>query len=228
MKLEGVRAILFDVGWTLIYPKPTRKEVTESYLLAQGFLIPSVKFESAYHAAKDYYQIYRWQPEAVQNIAQFWNNFYTRFVEQLGIDDPSLPMRFNQCAKETIQFHLYLETLPVLRELKGRGYLMGVVSNWSSELPDILEKLGLTTYLDVIVVSDLVGFHKPQPEIFRYALSLLGVHPEAIVHIGDDLEADVKGAYHAGIKSLWLDRNSKGDNKLSNRIQSLEEILSIV
>lgn len=30
MKLDGVlKAILFDIGWTLIYPKPTRKEATE-------------------------------------------------------------------------------------------------------------------------------------------------------------------------------------------------------
>jgi putative hydrolase of the HAD superfamily len=225
MKLDGaLKAILFDIGWTLIYPKPTRKEATEKYLLSLGYTFPAEELEAARRAAMDFYEERRWQPEAAQDIVQFWNAFYKIFIERLGIDDPHLPMAFNKFAKDAIQYHRYADSLPVLRELRRRGYLIGAVSNWSAELPSILENLRLIDHFDTLVISDLVGYHKPEPDIFKYALHSLGVDASAVVHIGDDLEADVEGARQGGIQPIWLDRGATGNN--TNRIQSLDELLS--
>lgn len=228
MKSEStIRAILFDIGWTLIYPKPTRKEAIEKYLLAQGHTLPPDVLASAYRAAAYFYRIRRWQPQAVANIVQFWQEYYTIYAEHLGIEDPGVSAAINAHASKTVQYHLYPTTLPVLQELRRRGYLIGAVSNWSAVLLDILENLRLIDYLDSIVVSDIVGYHKPQPEIFRNALIRLGVPASAAIHIGDDLEADVEGARRAGIRPIWLDRGATGDANPSHRIQSLDELLSM-
>ena len=228
MKPETVtKAILFDVGWTLIYPSPTRKEATEKYLLALGYSFSPGDLESAIRASVNYYRNHRWQPQAMRNIAQFWQEYYTIFVERLGISDPDLPIALNDHANKAVQYQIYSETLPVLRELRKRGYLIGAVSNWNSALPHILKDLKLMDCLDSLVVSDQIGYHKPQPEIFRYALDSLGVPAISTVHIGDDLEADIEGARQAGIKPIWLDRSERGYAYQSGRIQSLEELLDI-
>ena len=49
MKLGGsINAILFDVGWTLIYPKPDRRQAAEAYLIAKGYSFPQEQLESAH------------------------------------------------------------------------------------------------------------------------------------------------------------------------------------
>ena len=226
MKPESaIRAILFDVGWTLIYPKPTRKEAIEKYLLALGYTFPPDVLESAYRAAVNFYRAHRWQPQVVANIAQFWQEYYTIYTEHIGIEDPGLTTALHKHASKTIQFHLYPATLPVLEELRRRGYLIGAVSNWSAELLNILKNLRLMDYFDSLVVSDIIGYHKPQPEIFRYALISLKVHASEAIHVGDDLEADVEGARRAGIRPIWLKRSATDNADPTYRIQSLDELL---
>jgi putative hydrolase of the HAD superfamily len=222
---KAIRAILFDIGWTLIYPKPTRKEANVRYLLEHGYTFQPEDLESASRAAANYYRDHRWLPEAMQNISQFWQDYYTIFIEQLGTNEPGLAGALNNNASKSIQFHLYPETLTVLQELRRRSFLIGAVSNWNVTLPDTLGKLGLTGYLDSLVVSDLIGYHKPEGEIFRHALSSLRVDAAETIHIGDDLEADIEGARCVGIKPIWLDRGAKGDAYQLDRIQSLEELL---
>ena len=223
---KNIQAILFDIGWTLIYPYPTREEANEKYLQNSGYTFSSEDLEPAHSAAANFYRTYRWLPESMQNNAQFWQEYYTIFTEQLGISKPGLPKAFIDYVTKSIKFYLYPETLPTLRELRKRGFLIGAVSNWSSKLPGILDDLGLVDYFDPLVVSDLIGYHKPQAEIFRYALNSLGVDASEVVHIGDNLEADVEGARQVGIRPIWLDRGSSSGDDYPDRIQSLTELLN--
>ncbi len=225
---NAIHAILFDIGWTLIYPYPTRKEANERYFLDHGYYFQAEDLESASRAAANYYRIHRWQPEAMQNNAQFWQDYYTIFVEQLGINEPGLAGALNDNARKSMHFHLYPETLPVLQELQRRGFLIGAISNWNTTLPDILQQMGLTGYLNSLVVSDLIGYHKPQGEIFRYALSSLRVDAAEAVHIGDSIEADIEGARQVGIRSIWLDRCAGSGDDRPDRIKTLSELLSIL
>jgi HAD superfamily hydrolase (TIGR01549 family) len=223
---NAIQAILFDIGWTLIYPYPTRKEANERYLHDHGYYFRVEDLESASRAAANYYRDHRWLTEAMQNNPQFWQDYYTIFVEQLGINEPGLAGALNENARKSIHFHLYPETLSVLQELQRRGFLIGAVSNWNTTLPDILEQMGLTGYLNSLVVSDLIGYYKPQGEIFRYALSSLRVDAAEAVHIGDSFEADIEGARQVGIRSIWLDRSAGIGDDRPDRIQTLSELLT--
>jgi putative hydrolase of the HAD superfamily len=59
--------------------------------------------------------------------------------------------------------------------------------------------------VSAIVDSELVGFAKPDPEIFRIALSRAQVTAEQAVHVGDMLSTDVAGARAAGVAPIHLD-----------------------
>lgn len=227
MKLDStIKAILFDIGWTLIYPNPTRREATEKFLSDLGYTFPPEILESANSSAMIYYCNNRWKPETMQNINPFWLEYYSVLLEHLSINDSDLPFTFYHHINKTVLYHLYPETLLVLKELRNRNYLIGAVSNWSIDLLNILEYLRLDEYLDTVVISDQIGYYKPQAEIFRYALNSIGVHATATIHIGDDLEADVEGARKVGIKPIWLKRDATNDfNNQSHQIQSLDELL---
>jgi putative hydrolase of the HAD superfamily len=57
----------------------------------------------------------------------------------------------------------------------------------------------------VVIDSHVVGVEKPDPHIFSFALTALGVPPERCVFIGDSVHFDVEGARNAGIKGFHLD-----------------------
>lgn len=70
-----------------------------------------------------------------------------------------------------------------------------------------IEKHGLS--FDAVVTSEQARSYKPDPVIFEQALATLGVAPERTVHIGDSLHSDVQGASQLGIRTVWLQRESR-------------------
>ena len=88
------------------------------------------------------------------------------------------------------------------------GAKLAVCSNFthSDTARLVLEDAGLLRHFDAVVISMDVGLRKPRAEIFRAALDALDVGPEAALHVGDDLAADVAGAAALGIRTAWLTR----------------------
>ncbi len=92
----------------------------------------------------------------------------------------------------------------LIRELSGK-YVLGAVSNG---LPDVqygkLETIGVRNMLSCIVLSEEVGFRKPDPRIFLQAVRLLGRQPDECLFIGDSYISDVIGAKKAGLYTCWF------------------------
>ena len=84
---------------------------------------------------------------------------------------------------------------------------LGLITNGPSEFQRTkIALLGIEPYFDSITVSGEVGSHKPDPEIFRVALSALSVEPEEALYVGDRPEADVAGARAIGMTAVLLRR----------------------
>jgi FMN phosphatase YigB (HAD superfamily) len=95
---------------------------------------------------------------------------------------------------------------PMLERL-ARSYKVGILSNWPLALAidRYLEAAGWSRHLRAVVVSHRVGFIKPRLEIFEAAACELGLASSpAILHVGDDLGADVMGAQRAGWRAAWV------------------------
>ena len=93
------------------------------------------------------------------------------------------------------------QTLTVLRQ---QGLKMGLVTNGAidSQQPKI-DGLGIARYFDTILISEAEGVAKPDAEIFRRATDNLSVAPDQAVMIGDNSEADIRGAKSCGMKAIW-------------------------
>jgi putative hydrolase of the HAD superfamily len=106
-------------------------------------------------------------------------------------------------------WHVFPDTLPAMDSLHERGLVIGAVSNWIWQLPELLHSLELVSHFDFIAASARVGFEKPHPEIFRHALREAGVRPDEAMHVGDHIDADVQGAQAAGIAPVLIDRRER-------------------
>lgn len=98
------------------------------------------------------------------------------------------------------------DAVDTLRELRRRGYLIGVITNGFSFLQD--HKLGfsgLRPFVDITVVQETEGIGKPDAEIFRRAAARLGVPCAACLFVGDMPTNDIEGARSAGMSAVRID-----------------------
>jgi len=102
---------------------------------------------------------------------------------------------------------------------------MGVVTNGlRSDVDEILPKVGLQGFFDVVVVIDTLRKMKPDVEVFCYALEKLRVKSSEAVFVGDEIEADYEGAKKAGLTVYLIDRDDEVKDESVNKISSLEDL----
>lgn len=113
----------------------------------------------------------------------------------------------------------------MLRDL-ATEHRLAVVSNTHDPdlVPDHLERLGIASYLDVVVLSVEVGVKKPHPDIYQTALALLGARPEDAVFVGDTVDADHAGPVRAGMRALLIGEDASVP--ASERIAGVTEVPS--
>ena len=127
-----------------------------------------------------------------------------------------------------IPLELYPDVTPTLTRLEKDGYSMGLVSNAPPDTGRTVEALGLSRFLDSVVISGVVGYSKPNPEIFRIALKEVGALPAEAVHVGDLYDADIVGARNAGIRGLLIDRESTSRDLDCPCLRSLQEVYAFI
>lgn len=86
----------------------------------------------------------------------------------------------------------------------NRKYKLGIIANQPREAIDALKKHDLWDYFSIKGISNEVGFQKPDPEFFRWALDQARCRPEEAVMIGDRIDNDIIPARKMGLKTLWL------------------------
>jgi putative hydrolase of the HAD superfamily len=132
---------------------------------------------------------------------------------------------------------LAADVIPLLRRLQER-YRLAVLSNYpcGRSIRDGLDKVGLTEFFEVIVVSGEVGYVKPHPEPFGHLLGQLGEEPAACVYVGDNWLADIQGAKRAGMRAVLTTQHvpyetfapQEGDHAPDARISHIGELAGVL
>ena len=97
------------------------------------------------------------------------------------------------------------EAVGVLTWLRGHGYRLGLISNWSDEVPSVWDDLPLSGYFDVSLFSCRTGMLKPDPRIYLMAAEELGVKPEQCLYVGDGDSEELEGAARVGMHPVLID-----------------------
>ncbi|WP_026023085.1 HAD family hydrolase [Paenisporosarcina sp. TG20] len=87
----------------------------------------------------------------------------------------------------------------------------------------------LNSYFNTIIISEEVGFSKPDKRIFELALNRLNVQPEDALFVGDDIEKDIDGCQNANIQGIWFNPHMINNNteiKPYAEINSIDGLLS--
>ena len=202
-----LKAVLFDVDFTLARPGPELgpegyRKVGERH----GLVLDPERYEQARLDALDSLQRH---PDHVHDD-ELWIEFTEQIVRGMGGDAEGALA----CAEELVRaweeherFTLYDDALPALAVLREHGIKIGLISNGSRDLEEFVSHHRLDA--DCAIGSRAFGRTKPHPEIFRHALSLLGVEPEEAAMIGDSYEDDIEGARALGMKAFLLDRDGR-------------------
>jgi putative hydrolase of the HAD superfamily len=101
---------------------------------------------------------------------------------------------------------LFPDVLGTLEELRRRGYRIGVITNrgyGGPKFTDEVRQLGLEPHFEMMAVSCDVGYLKPHPRIYQYALERMSVEAAECAMVGDNWRADVEGAKTLGLTAIW-------------------------
>lgn len=123
------------------------------------------------------------------------------------------------------RFIVYEDTIPTLTMLLEKGWRHAILSNHVPELQDIISGLGLGLYFDFCFSSGVTGYEKPNPKAFQHALQAIGL-PRDVWMIGDNADADIRGAESVGIRAILVRNNSKASVRYY--AQDLREVVSII
>lgn len=114
-------------------------------------------------------------------------------------------------ATKTFTMTLYGEVVEVLCELRNKGLLIAVCSNWYWDLDKSIDELGLTDAIDVAVTSAQAGARKPHPRIFQQTLQKCNLQPGQALYVGDNWGPDVEGPLAVGMRAVHLWRAEQAD-----------------
>jgi putative hydrolase of the HAD superfamily len=84
-------------------------------------------------------------------------------------------------------------------------YSLHIITNGFKDIQLVkLKNSDLLRYFDKVIISEVVGVHKPDKKIFRKALQLAKAKKPESIMIGDDLTADIIGAKNFGIDQVYF------------------------
>jgi putative hydrolase of the HAD superfamily len=216
-----IKAIFFDAVGTLFYLTQT---VGHHYALVGsevGLTLDAHQLDRAFYSA------WKKMPSrtAIDGPRQNDDKDWWRELVGLVLDQvaPSLSEldrdNFFEIAYEHFAepgvWELYPEVPTVLEQLQPR-FQLAVVSNFDGRLRFILQHLGISKFFTRIFVSSEIGADKPDPEIFRRALTLIDLNPNEVLHVGDDPQRDWEAARTAGLSIFRLDRPKNSLRDLLN------------
>jgi putative hydrolase of the HAD superfamily len=220
-RVAPVRAVLFDVDFTLARPGPELGPEGYAELgLEHGLELDRERYGEARVAALADLERH---PE-LDHDEEIWLRFTADIVRGMGGTGPAV----ERVAREIVgrwehahHFELYDDALPTLAELRRRGLKLGLVSNTSRDLDAFVRHFGID--VDAWISSGTHGKVKPSPLIFVAALDMLGVEASSAVMVGDSPEDDVEGARAMGMRAILLDRTGRHP-EAAERIESLFEL----
>jgi HAD superfamily hydrolase (TIGR01549 family) len=200
-----LRAVLFDVDFTLFRPGPELGP--EGYRRAgerHGLALDPERYAEARLASIETLS----RERDLVHDEEVWIAFTEEIVRGMGGDAEGA----RACAVDMVRawerhenFSLYEDALPALEALRGHGLRIGLVSNGQRDLEEFAAHH--TLEVDAMVGSKSHGRTKPHPSIFVAALQALGVAADEAAMVGDSYEDDIEGARSLGMRAILLDRD---------------------
>jgi putative hydrolase of the HAD superfamily len=243
MSRNFLRAVLFDLGGTLMYERASWEAITAhadealtNYLRAEGLELNLSTFPREFRS-----RLSKYFTQRESDLLETTYSFVLRDVlSDKGYGDISEKTLRNALDRlfAITQENWVLEedALPTLQKLEQDGYRLGLISNAGDDqdVQQLASRFGIAQYFDFILTSAACSYRKPHRRIFELALSNWYFLPSEAVMVGDNLDADIRGAKSVGLFAVWITRRAgkRTDEQLSIQpdasLSSLSELPALL
>jgi putative hydrolase of the HAD superfamily len=231
--MQQIRAIGFDLFDTLVTVRHLGFEEALGRLLgslqASGLPCADEAFVPLYRAAAR-----RFMDAAHQDGQETHNRYWiSAALQGLGYsvtaEDPRVALAVEAYFSAFVDYARPIPgALDMLTALHGR-YRLGLLSNLTHApaAGRIIDRLGMAPFFDVVLVSGHLGYRKPHPRVFQALIEQFNVPKEHTAFVGDNLEADIKGAQQVGIQPIWMNY-SQSQKTLEAQGTSWQDFLTLL
>lgn len=206
--MNHIKAIGFDLFNTLLTVHPdAMAEAHKRQIQAlhdEGLAVEAEAFGTAYvEAAVKFLKAAHKDGRETHN--RYW---VAEALESLGYNlSPEDPRVTKAVDAHFSAFYPNSELIPGTKELLGElgeRYPLGMLSNFTDgpAVRKLIDLLGLSPFFQHVLVSGELGYRKPHPYVFERFVEAMDVPADQILFVGDDLNADVKGARDAGLQPV--------------------------
>jgi putative hydrolase of the HAD superfamily len=208
--LAAFKAVIFDFIGTLTNVKDYSLENSKlklyKALFKSGFDVNEKDFFDAYNQSQEECRLKRYE-ELVEVTDAVW---ISDALNSLGFKTEVGDARIRTAVN--VFFEDYLDALelnPCAGQLLGqlrKHYRIGLISNftYAPVIYGALRKLKINRFFNTVLVSEDVGWRKPNPKIFDEALRRLGTKAEETIYVGDAPLEDIRGSAEAGMKTVFV------------------------
>jgi putative hydrolase of the HAD superfamily len=223
------RAVFFDVGETLVHPRPSYPELFARVVADAGHPRSAEDVTDASRvvlrrfseAARDR-SLWTTSPERSR---AFWTSVYEHMLQRLGLPtDDGLADTLYGAFTDRSNYELFEDVAPTIDALEPDVEVLGIVSNFEAWLDELLVDLGVRDRFAVRVISGLEGIEKPDPRIYELAMERAGVRPDESAYVGDNPEFDVDPPAALGMFPVLVDRRGRHPAFEGVRITDLRDL----
>jgi putative hydrolase of the HAD superfamily len=224
--MARTRAVLLDALGTLVELDDPAPRLRAALLERSGIDVGQEAAERGFGAEIGYYVANQMRGRDRAGLEKLRDDCATATLDGVGRDELD-HATVRAAMLESLAFRTFTDVQPALRELRGRGLRLVVVSNWDCSLHEWLDRAGIGKLIDGAVSSAVVGEAKPAPAVFEAGLRLAGCDAAEALFVGDSVENDVLGARAAGLRAVLVQR--AGDPPAGvETVRSLGELSAIV
>lgn len=240
--MNRIKAIFFDMGNTLLHFHygDSDDEKDEKGLLYLTQYLNKFNSNITLEEVKTGF-LDKWfeaiEDRGIKNIEYPIEDFLNEFLSKYNLE-----FTMEQCIeainlfykeyREQVRFENNLYN--ILKEIKEKGYKIGVVSNtcyYDEVMKECFKKAGIYDLVDQYTFSYSLRVGKPDIRIFKAAIERMKVSPEEIIMVGDNLKSDIKPASDLGMKTVWLNTNNKTNDvgiAPDFEIGSISELVNLI
>lgn len=214
-----IRAVIFDLGNTLMYPVAPDlwpevikrgNQALMDYLCEHNILTDCDDFMFEFN--QRLHQYYETRDKHMIETSTF-------LVLKELLAEKGYPGVSDDIIRASLDAHYAItqknwqleeDAIDCLTTLQKENYKLGLVSNAGDhrDVLQLVEKFNLTPFFEFILTSAGCGYRKPHPRIFKLALDMINARAREVAMVGDTLRADVMGANQAGMYSIWITRRT--------------------
>ncbi|MHA2349625.1 MAG: HAD family hydrolase [Candidatus Thorarchaeota archaeon] len=204
MELDGIKAVIFDLGGTLYVPNSQLLDISKRYLEEIG--LPEYTNLSDEMVSNNVHS--RWEPPR-----DMWVEYDRRFLLDLGVKEnvDELASKFQSKWDDFISesntsnnYTLIDGCKEGLEKLRDAGFKLGVASNRFGDPTPSLKQDKILDLFEAIEYTGVPGYKKPSPFMLLKVAREIGVNPMRCIYVGNIVQYDVVSAHRADMTPVLL------------------------